>query len=108
MIKLTITPNASENIYSLMVKRELALRRKNQGTLHRYGAKKKDEDKWGHNSYPGWIRFQKCLGGVMVALVQAKDSEAEWQLLTSFIGFLHRNFSDSISNISLTFESVEG
>ena len=107
MIKVTVTPKARENIYSLMVQRELALRQQKRGTLHRYGPKKKDEDKWGHNSYHGWIRFQKCLGGVVVALVQAKDHEAEWQLLTSFIGFLDRNFRDTMSSISLSYESEE-
>jgi hypothetical protein len=90
-----------------MVQRELALRKQNKGTLHRYGPKKKDADKWGHNSYQGWIRFQKCLGGVVVALVQAKDHELGWQLLTSFIGFLDRNFRDDMSNISLSYESEE-
>jgi hypothetical protein len=107
MIKVSITPKTNENIYGLMVQKELALRRQNRGTLHRYGAKKKDEDKWGHNSYNGWIRFQKCLGGVVVALVQSKNSEEEWQLLSSFIGFLDRHFRDSISNIILAYDSTE-
>lgn len=104
MIKVTIIPKEGENIYSLLVKKELALRNKNQGTLHRSGGKKKGEDKWIHSTYPGWVRFQSCLGGVTVALVQSKNSETEWQLLSSFIGFLDRHFRDRISNISLTYE----
>lgn len=104
MIKITITPRAGENIYGLLVKKELSLRSKNQGTLHRAGGKKSGEDKWKHSSYPGWVRFQKCLGGVSVALVQARNPDEEWQLLQSFIGFLHRHFRDSISSITLTYE----
>ena len=104
MIKVTIIPKEGGNIYSLLVKKELALRNKNQGTLHRAGSKKKGEDKWTHTTYPGWVRFQSSLGGVTVALVQSKNAEAEWQLLSSFIGFLDRHFRDNISNISLTYE----
>lgn len=107
MIKVTITPRTNENIYSLLIQKELSLRKQNKGTLHRYGPKVKDKDKWGHSSYNGWITFQRCLGGIVIALIQAKNSEDEWQLLTSFIGFLHRHFSDSISNIILTYGSEE-
>jgi len=104
MIKVTVTPKSRENIYGLMFQKERSLRKRNTGTLHRYGPKKKDEDKWRHNSFSGWVKFQKCLGGVVVAVIQSKDHDAEWQLLTSFIGF---HFRESISNISLTYEFLE-
>lgn len=104
MIKVTITPKTRENIYGLLVKKELALRNANRGTLHRTGTKKSGEDKWLHSSYPGWVRFQKCLGGVTVALVQSKNSEHEWQLLSSFIGFLDRHFREQINSITLNYE----
>lgn len=104
MIKVTVIPQHNAKIYSLMVQKELALRQANQGTLHRSGAKKKDEDKWVHASYQGWIRFQRCLGGTVVAIVQAKNAEEEWKLLNSFIGFLDRHFRDSIANINLSYD----
>ena len=44
MIKVTIIPKEGGNIYSLLVKKELALRNKNQATRHRAGSKKKGED----------------------------------------------------------------
>lgn len=66
MVRLTISPRSEENLYGLLVQKELALRKKNQGTLHRYGPKKKDEEKWGHTSKKGWIRFQRCLGQIVV------------------------------------------
>ena len=88
MIRITVTPKEATNIYSLLVKKEVELRRRNIGTLHRTGAKKRGEDRWKHESYFGWIRFQECLGGMAVALVQSKSPDQEWQLLTSFIGFL--------------------
>ncbi len=43
----------------------------------------------------------------IVAVVQAKNESDEWQLLTSFIGFLHRHFNDSISTITISFEADE-
>jgi hypothetical protein len=105
LIKVTVVPKSREKLYGLLVKKEIALRNKNQGTLHRSGSKKKRETKWVHTSYKGWIRFQQSLGGMTVALVQAKNRGDEWQLLTSFIGFLHRHFSDSISTISISLDT---
>ena len=107
MIKVTATPKSRENIYGLMVAAELSLRKRSRGTLHRVGQKKKGEDTWVHNSFSGMVKFQKCLGGVMVAVIESKDHEAEWQLLTSFIGFLDRHFRECLSNISLTYETLE-
>lgn len=107
MIKVTVNPKNNENIYGLLTKRELVLRKQKKGTLHRYGAKKKNEQKWGHSSKAGWITLQKCLGGVLVATVQSKNPDAEWELLNSFIGFIDRNFRDKISNINLNYGSIE-
>lgn len=103
MIKLIVTPQHGNKIYSLLIKKEVALRRNNQGTLHAHGPKKKLEAKWTHKSYKGWIRFEQALAGVLVAVVQSKDASAEWQLLTSFIGFLDRHFRDQISSITLQY-----
>lgn len=103
MITVTITPQNTENIYSLLKKKELALRRKNQGTLHASGTRRVGKEKWSHSTYKGWVQFQQCLGGVLVAQVQSRDSDSEWQLLTSFVGFLDRHFRKSISSISLNY-----
>jgi len=104
MIRVTATPRTREDLYGLLIKKELDLRRKGQGTLHRQGGKKR-EVKWVHRSHNGWIRFQKCLSGMVVAVVQARNSGDEWQLLTSFIGFLDRHFRDKISSINIGYES---
>ena len=103
MITVTITPKKGEKLYSLLKKKELALRRKNQGTLHSSGPRRLGKEKWSHSSYKGWVQFQQCLGGVLVAQVQSRDSDAEWQLLTSFVGFLDRHFRKCISSISLNY-----
>jgi hypothetical protein len=105
MITVTVIPKGEESIYKLMINKELELRKEKQGTLHRYGAKGKGKDQWFHTSYKGWIRFQSCYGGVVVALVRAKNDKDTWQLLTSLIGFLHRHFKENISGINLSFGS---
>ena len=105
MVRLTISPRSDENLYGLLVQKELALRKKNQGTLHRYGPKKKDQEKWGHTSKNGWIRFQRCLGQVVVATIQARDEAEEWQLLNSFTGFLDRHFRASIASILINYDA---
>ncbi len=103
MVRLTVTPRKSENLYGLLVKKEVELRRKKKGTLHRWAAKQREEARWVHTSYPGWIRFHRCLGGVLVAQVNSKKPDDEWQLLSSFVGFLHRHFKESIASINLSY-----
>jgi hypothetical protein len=107
MIRVAVVPRARQNLYGMLVKREVALRRQKTGTLHRWASKQKGEEKWHHTQYPGWIRFQKCIGGSVVALVQARNAGEEWQLLSSFIGFLDRHFRESIANINICYEIVE-
>ena len=46
MVRLTISPRSDENLYGLLVQKELTLRRMKRGTLHRYGPKRKNEEKW--------------------------------------------------------------
>lgn len=104
MIRLTITPRSGEKVYSLLIKKEIELRKRNQGTLHAAGSKRKGREKWRHSSYNGWIQFQKCLGGVVVAEVKARNAKDEWQLLSSFIGFLDRHFRDELASITLTYD----
>jgi hypothetical protein len=40
MIKVTVMPKERQNLYSLMIHKELSLHQGNRGTLHRSGAKK--------------------------------------------------------------------
>jgi hypothetical protein len=105
MIRVSATPKSTEDLYSLLVAKEVQLRQRNQGTLHRKGEKKRGNEKWTHSSYPGWVRFQKCLGGVIVAQIRSKSADGEWQLLSSFIGFLDRHFRQELAMISISYDS---
>ena len=103
MITVTVTPRDRENLYGLLIKKEVALRQANKGTLHRASSKKKNLEKWVHNKFKGWINLQKCLGGVTVAIVQSKSADSEWEILLAFVGFLNRHFRYEIASINLTF-----
>lgn len=106
MIRMTAIPRESTNLYGLLTKKEIALRKRNQGTLHRVGGKRHGIEKWGHKSksHPGRISLQRCVGGVVTAVVQSRASEAEWQLLTSFIGFLDRHFREHIASVTICYD----
>lgn len=107
MITITVTSHGETNLYGRMIKKEIELRKRNIGTLHAKGAKKKNEEKWVHSKYDGWIRFSGSLGGALVAVIRSRNPDAEGDLMTSFIGFVHRHFSEDIIGISITY-SGEG
>jgi hypothetical protein len=104
MIRIIVIPRAGDDIYGLLVRKELALRKKKMGTLHRAGPKQRGIEKWRHASFKGWITLQKCIGGTLAATVQSKAAEGEWQLLSSFIGFLHRHFEKEIASVTFTYD----
>jgi len=43
----------------------------------------------------------------VVAQIQSKNSDGEWQLLSSFIGFLDRHFRAEVSTINISYESEQ-
>ncbi len=103
MIMLAVASRYGEDLFRLLTSKEVDLRRNGQGTLHRKGKKHRGEDKWFHKSYTGRVTFQRGLGGTLVATVESPDERDEWQLLTSFVGFLHRHFREEISNITMSY-----
>jgi hypothetical protein len=103
MITLTITPRAQTNLYGLLTKKESDLRKANKGTLFRSGEKKSGQARWKHVKHPGWIRQQKCLGNVVVATFQSQSPDGEWQLFSSFVGFLDRHFRGHIASMNVVY-----
>lgn len=91
----------------MLVRKEVELRRKNRGTLHRSAPKQHGREKWSHASYKGWITFEKSLGGVCVAAVQSRDPDAEWQLSQTFVGFVLRHFRAEVSSVYLNLDASE-
>jgi len=103
MIRLTVIPRSGVNLFGLLVGKELELRRKRRGTLHRSGPKRRGREKWTHSSYPGWVNLERRDDGTLAATVHSRAATSEWQLLRSLIGFLDRHFRDRISSVTINY-----
>jgi len=106
MIRVTVVPKERTDIYSLLAGKESELRRQGKGTLHKKGKKRGGAVRWVHSTYPGWIRMQRTIGQMVVAVIDSK-TEKETQLLSAFVGFLDRHFRSEISSINISYEATE-
>jgi stalled ribosome alternative rescue factor ArfA len=104
MIRLTVIPRLRDNLFRLLVAKEIELRRKGRGTLHRSGAKKRGREKWTHASYPGWIDLKSAADGALALTVHSRAADTEWQLLRSLIGFLDRHFREKITSVTINYD----
>jgi len=59
------------------------------------------EGRWKHVKYPGWIQWDQAAGGLLLAEIQTKVTDHEWQLLHAFIGYLDRHLGEQIESISV-------
>ncbi len=59
------------------------------------------EGRWKHVKYPGWISWDDSPGGLLVAEIQTKVRDHEWQMLQAFVGYLDRHLGDEIDSISI-------
>ena len=59
------------------------------------------EGRWKHVKYPGWIHWDQAAGGFLVAEIQSKVTDHEWQMLQAFVGYLDRHLGDQIESISV-------
>ena len=89
----------SENLYSLIKKKEAELRRKKRGTLYRV-----KPNRWKHVSYNGQIDFYKANKDISIFELKQRSAETnDWQLLHSFLGFLDRHFHTEIESITILY-----
>jgi len=104
MKQLQIIPRDSFNLYGALVKRVVELQRRKQGTFYRSGGKQKDQAKWAHKGYNGWVRLARGMGDVVLAEIRTKaDPQDEWLLFHAFLGFLDRNFREHIAAVNIQF-----
>jgi hypothetical protein len=59
------------------------------------------EGRWKHVKYPGWLQWDQAPGGLLVAEIQTKVKDHEWQMLQAFIGYLDRHLGEQIESISV-------
>jgi hypothetical protein len=50
--------------------------------------------------YPGWIQRKEALGGLLLAEIQTKVKDHQWQMLQAFISYLDRHLGEKIDSIS--------
>lgn len=102
--QIQIIPKSDIRLFGRIVKKEIELYKKNQGTFYRSGPKKKDHAKWSHKKYDGWITIERSNGEVVVAEIQSKaQSGGEWKLFHAFLGWLDRHFDEDISAINIQY-----
>jgi hypothetical protein len=65
--------------------------------------KRQREGRWVHARYSGWINWDLARGGIIVAEVQSKRAETEWQLLQAFIGYVDRHIGEYVQSINIIY-----
>ncbi|SRR6266571_2252962 len=105
MRHVQVIPRNQFRLYGAIVKKEIELHRRDQGTFRRSGPKYKDWAKWSHSSYPGWINIERGMGEVVLLEIRSKKKDAEWQLLRAILGFLDRHFASRLSTVNIQYES---
>jgi len=98
---ITAVPRNYENLYGLLIKKEQQLRPK--GSFYRAPGRFSGYTKWHHVKYNGWVWLRQAMSGVLVVEIESRTPEDVWQILSAFIGFLHRYFADQISSISINY-----
>jgi len=86
-----------KKLKTLLISKERELRGK--GTTFR----RQRAGRWFHVRHPGWINWDEASGGILVAEVQSRAADSEWQVLQAFIGYLDRHLSDYIESITITY-----
>ena len=97
IVQVVPRPDASASLKSLLKAKERDLRGTNTTFV------RQREGRWSHKTYPGWIKWNETLGGILVAEVKTKVDGEEWKLLQAFIGYLDRHFEDEIQSVSITY-----
>jgi hypothetical protein len=59
------------------------------------------EGRWKHVRHPGWVQWDEAAGGMLIAEIQTKVKDHEWQLLEAFVGYLDRHLGERIESISI-------
>lgn len=89
--------DSSKRLKSLLKSKERELRGKGTTLI------RQREGRWVHKTYPGWITWSESGGGILVAEIKTKVENAEWQLLTAFIGYLDRHLGNHIESITISY-----
>lgn len=99
-----IIPIDRKRLYGAMVRKEAAIRKKGTGTFYRAGAKRRNEARWKHTRYKGWVHLERGLAEVVTAEINTLAPEEDWQLLPAFLGWLDRHFGDQVLAVNIQYQ----
>jgi hypothetical protein len=97
IVQIVATEDDKPTLKTLLKETERNLR--GRGTTF----KRQKEGRWVHARYPGWINWDSTKGGILVAEVQSKKPDSEWQLLQAFIGYVDRHIGQYVQSINIIY-----
>jgi hypothetical protein len=95
ILQVVPKPGISSKLKTTLKSTERTLRGPHT-TFHR-----EREGRWKHVKYAGWITWDQAPGGLLVAEIQTKVKDHEWQMMDAFIGYLDRHLGEQIESISV-------
>jgi hypothetical protein len=98
-----IVPRGNWRLYGAMMKREADLRKRKRGTFYRVGARRRNEAKWKHRQYKGWVNLERGLSEVVSVEVKTLAADQEWQMLAAFLGWIDRHFADEVLAVNIQY-----
>ena len=96
---IQITPTDGIRLYQAMIKKEADIRRERAGAFSRTGARTAKAATWKHVRFKGRIKLEREAS----ERVTAKVSSADWQLLSAFVGWVDRHFSDQVERMLIEY-----
>jgi len=97
LVQVVPVAGAKKHLKALLKSKERQLRGKPTAFI------RQKEGRWVHIKHPGWITWDEAVGGVLVAEVNTKRTESEWQLLQAFICYLDRHLGEYIGTITISY-----
>jgi hypothetical protein len=97
---IQIIPMDGKRLYDAMVRKEADIRRERTGAFSRIGAKTANQATWKHVRFKGRIKLKREAS----EKVAAKVSSADWQLLSAFVGWVDRHFSDQVQSMHIEYQ----
>jgi hypothetical protein len=103
-LRMQIVPVEGFRLFGALVKKEIGLSKRSQGTFLRGGPKIRNKAKWVHKTYTGWINLERSAGEIVTLEIRSRQETAgEWKLLHAFVGFVARHFASHIAAMHIHF-----
>src|SRR3974390_2261147 len=103
MKSLEILPSDRTQLYNAMIKKQAEIRRSERGTFSRARATNRNAARWNHVRYKGSINLAPGPSQAVEAVIRSPDRGDEARLLSSFLGWLDRNFGEHLSAVNIKY-----